>query len=194
MCEDLDAIMKYWEQDEMRGKGILSVYRKEENDKVARQADMAKLLLLISIGGMICSLILCFSRQFLYFLIPFVFFLVLIICITAYLKYFLFQEMNYGYTIEIRNDKLVYTCKHATKVLDMPVSIYQCDVPFAFFYYEEVIVLTNSADELEKKPNCGFLSDDVVLYSDTVNKNGDSLLDFLLEANSLFLSVEQEAL
>lgn len=191
MCEDLNAIMKYWEQDEMKSKGIHMTYRKEENNKADKQYAIVKLELVVAVLGMICSLILCFLKQFLYFLIPFVFLIVLSIFIGIHLIYFLFQKMDYGYTIEIRNNELVYTCKNVTKTLDMPVAIYQRDVPFAFSYYEEVIVLTNSDDELEKKPHSGILSNDVVLCN-TVNRDGKELLDFLMEANSLFLSDEQE--
>ncbi len=192
MCEDLDAIMKYWEQDEMKSKGIYMTYRKEENNKVANQSSMAKLLFIVVIMGMISTLILCFSKQILDYLIPFMFFLLTLIFIAMYLNYFLFQEMNYGYTIEIRNNKLVYTCKHVTKTLDLPFAIYQRDVPFALFYYEETIVLTNSDDESDQKPNFGILSNDIVLCN-TVNEEGKELIDFLMEANSLFLSDEQEA-
>lgn len=188
MCEDLDAIMKYWEQLEQKEKDEALIYRKEADHKVVMQGMLACTFFIVAIAGIIWTLYLWLSRNELNYLIPCAVFLILLIFIFIYLEYFLYLLLNQNYTIRVKDNELVYKYGFITKTFGIPFPIYNCDIPFAFFYYEEVLIVCNTADSIsDTEPDFNVIFKNLSLRYDTVNREGKSLLDFLMEANSQFL-------
>lgn len=198
MIYSIKDILEAQKQIDIEGVPPNMIYRKETDNKVIKKAFIMCLCLITSIITIIYTTVLYITSHLLGYIIACIFPILSLIILFRYLDlgYVLYQFMNQGYKIKFKDGKLIYKCGFITKTFNIPFAICYCDIPVAVHYYEECLILSDIANsETAKSPdfNVFFNDPNLTLRYDTVNEEGKSLLDFLMEANALFIGNQQEA-